>query len=163
MTFMYLRANGFPILWRQLSASRLSFQQTPQSVGLLNSAVTLIIATRHSSTSVNMYAYFVTVVASLGAVMLPQVSARPGASNSHGKAIYLTSNDQANTVIAVKLTTDGLLAGGTSTTTGGAGSNSVDGMDLPASPDALVSQSAVTVAGNVSLTGNVSLPLVVYN
>jgi hypothetical protein len=96
-----------------------------------------------------MYASLVAVVASLGAALLPQVSARPGACSSQGKAIYLISNDQANTVIAVKITTDGLLAGGTSTATGGAGSNSVDGMNMPASPDALVSQSALTVAGDV--------------
>ncbi|EHK24734.1 uncharacterized protein TRIVIDRAFT_189996 [Trichoderma virens Gv29-8] len=68
-----------------------------------------------------------------------------------GKAIYTISNGAQNSVIALPINSNGLLSQGTSTPTGGAGSNVlvVNGNKKePASPDALVSQAALTVAGN---------------
>lgn len=91
-----------------------------------------------------------------------QVSARPAKSCgsaggpgkiANGKAIYMLSNHASNSVVAVPLSDDGSLneAGGSSTNTGGAGANGVDGStNQPAAPDPLFSQSALTVAGNVS-------------
>lgn len=76
-----------------------------------------------------------------------QVSAMP--CGGSGKALYLISNDAENQVVALPIGMDGKLAKGVSMATGGAGSNSIDGStNQPAVPDALVSQSAVTVAGN---------------
>ncbi|EKG19145.1 hypothetical protein MPH_03515 [Macrophomina phaseolina MS6] len=66
-----------------------------------------------------------------------------------GKAIYLLTNDAQNAVIAVPIAADGTLSGGTVTATSGGGANSIDGAtNTSAAPDALVGQSALTVAGN---------------
>lgn len=90
-----------------------------------------------------------------------QVAARPAkscgsmggaAKVANGKAIYMLSNQASNSVVAVPIAQDGTLneAGGSSTETGGAGANGVDGStNQPAAPDPLFSQSALTVAGNV--------------
>ncbi|KAK2601436.1 hypothetical protein N8I77_010885 [Diaporthe amygdali] len=90
-----------------------------------------------------------------------QVSARPAkscgksmggqAQPANGKAIYMLSNQASNSVVAVPIANDGSLdaAGSSSTSTGGCGANGVDGeTNQPAAPDALFSQSALTVAGN---------------
>ncbi|POS79352.1 hypothetical protein DHEL01_v202237 [Diaporthe helianthi] len=89
-----------------------------------------------------------------------QVSARPArscgskgcaAKVTNGKAVYMLSNQASNTVVAVPIAQDGTLneAGGSSTTTGGAGATGIDGStNAPSNPDALFSQSALTVAGN---------------
>ena len=67
-----------------------------------------------------------------------------------GKAIYFLTNDAENAVVALPIGKDGMLAAGSVTKTGGAGSNSIDGMTKKAAaPDALVGQSALTVVGNV--------------
>lgn len=67
------------------------------------------------------------------------------------KAIYLITNDQSNSVVALPVGSDGTLSKGTLTATGGEGSNSIDGAtNQPAAPDALVGQSALTRVGNVS-------------
>lgn len=93
-----------------------------------------------------------------------QVAARPhkakpcgssggAATVANGKAIYMLSNQESNSVVAVPIAGDGTLneAGGSSTNTGGSGANGVDGeTNQPAAPDPLFSQSALTVAGNVS-------------
>ena len=80
-----------------------------------------------------------------------QAWAMPRASGLAGKAIYLISNDQSNNVVALPIdATSGMVSAGTCTATGGAGSNSIDGStNQPAAPDALISQSALTLAGNV--------------
>jgi len=68
------------------------------------------------------------------------------------KAIYMITNDpKQNAVLAIPIALDGTLAdGGTMTGTGGAGSISIDGATgEPAATDALVSQSALTLVGNV--------------
>lgn len=70
-----------------------------------------------------------------------------------GKAVYLLTNDAENSVVALPINEDGTLAAGTVTPSGGKGSNSIDGTTMgPAQPDALVSQSALTIAGSVSFT-----------
>ncbi|KAI1370560.1 hypothetical protein F4677DRAFT_350502 [Hypoxylon crocopeplum] len=66
-----------------------------------------------------------------------------------GKAVYLLTNDAVNSVVALPIKDDGTLTAGTVTPSGGKGSNSIDGATMkPAGPDALVSQSALTIAGN---------------
>ncbi|GKT52679.1 3-carboxymuconate cyclase [Colletotrichum tofieldiae] len=79
------------------------------------------------------------------------VSARPArchGTNRVGRVIYTITNDKANSVVAVPISSNGMLSGGTSISTGGAGSNFFDGTtNGPAAPDALASQSALTIAG----------------
>ena len=70
-------------------------------------------------------------------------------SVSTGKAIYFITNDEANGVVALPIANDGTLSQGTVTKTGGAGSVAVNADGQPATPDALVGQSALTMAGNV--------------
>ena len=68
-----------------------------------------------------------------------------------GKAIYLLTNDAENAVVALPIEKDGQLCRGTITKTEGAGSNFIDGKTMmKAMPDALASQSALTLAGEVS-------------
>jgi len=72
---------------------------------------------------------------------------------SVGKAVYLQSNEQQNSVISISIGHDGKLYGGNITPTGGMGGDSIDGMtNKPAAPDALSSQGSVVVNGNVSLS-----------
>ncbi|KAK4165531.1 hypothetical protein QBC43DRAFT_351127 [Cladorrhinum sp. PSN259] len=71
-------------------------------------------------------------------------SPAPGA----GKALYLITNDEANAVVALRVGPDGRLSPGSVTPTNGAGSVALNSMNQPAAPDALVSQSALTIAGN---------------
>lgn len=99
-----------------------------------------------------------------------QVSARPArscgkkggaAKVANGKAVYMLSNQASNAVVAVPIAQDGTLdeAGGSSTNTGGAGAAGIDGStNAPSNPDALFSQSALTVAGTVSQALSLFLP-----
>lgn len=64
-----------------------------------------------------------------------------------GQAIYFMTNDAENSVVAIPIGSDGTLSGGVLTSTGGAGSNAVNADNKPAVPDALVSQSALTLVG----------------
>lgn len=81
------------------------------------------------------------------------VTARPQQCNGQmavGKAIYFLTNEEQNAVAAVPISSDGTLSGGTLKCTGGKGSNSIDGTtNEPARPDPLVSQSSLSLAGNV--------------
>lgn len=67
-----------------------------------------------------------------------------------GKAIYLLTNDQANGVVAMPIGANGTLSQGTVAGTGGRGSVALNSDNQPATPDALVSQSALTLVGDVS-------------
>ena len=94
----------------------------------------------------------------LSIAFIGSVSGRPSscgagasAAPKNGKAVYIISNEKENQVLALPIDASGLLSQGTCTATGGAGSIAVDANNQPAVPDALVSQSALTVAGNVSL------------
>jgi hypothetical protein len=70
---------------------------------------------------------------------------------SVGKAIYFLTNDAENAVVALPIGPDGMLSNGTVTATGGAGSNAIhSGTQEAIIPDALISQAALTVVGNVS-------------
>lgn len=80
-----------------------------------------------------------------------QKNADPEGCKPTGKAVYLITNDAQNSVVALPISADGTLEKGTITPSGGKGSNSLDAQKQPAAPDALVSQSALTIAGNVSL------------
>jgi hypothetical protein len=68
-----------------------------------------------------------------------------------GKAIYMLTNDAENAVVALPIGADGMLSKGKVMKTGGAGSVAVDAEGKPATPDALIGQSALTVVGNVSV------------
>ncbi|KAL2414167.1 hypothetical protein ABEF95_004076 [Exophiala dermatitidis] len=64
-------------------------------------------------------------------------------------AVYLLTNEANNAVVALPVAADGTLSLGNVTGTGGAGANSIDGTtNQPAAPDALIGQSALTIAGN---------------
>lgn len=68
-----------------------------------------------------------------------------------GKALYLITNDEAaNAVVSLRVGPDGKLSPGRVTPTNGTGSIALNSMGQPATPDALVSQSALTIAGDVS-------------
>ncbi|KAL8835504.1 MAG: hypothetical protein Q9176_006853 [Flavoplaca citrina] len=102
-----------------------------------------------------------TLIYILSVLVIP--SAVVAASNSHNgenplkkedgvipKAIYFMNNEEAeNSIIALKVGEDGMLSEGSCTLTGGKGASGIDGKtSMPAGPDALFSQSAVTVRGN---------------
>ena len=77
-------------------------------------------------------------------------SKNSSARGNVAKAVYLITNDAQNSVIALPIKESGKLSHGSVTQTGGKGSNSIDMNDnLPAAPDALVSQSALTISGEV--------------
>ena len=90
-------------------------------------------------------------------LLLGSVSAAPrgckatnGNAVASGKALYFITNDRNNAVVSLAIGPDGMLSPGSAVSTGGAGSNSIDGSTKqPATPDALVSQSALTISGNV--------------
>lgn len=68
-----------------------------------------------------------------------------------GKAVYFMTNEAENAIVALPIGKDGMLSKGMVTKTGGAGSISIDGATMqPALTDALIGQSSLTVAGNVS-------------
>jgi len=85
--------------------------------------------------------------------------AQQAAKATVGKAIYFLTNDAENAVVAVPIGADGMLSKGTVMKTGGAGSIAVDTKGKPATPDALVGQSALTVVGNVSQQSESSLDI----
>jgi hypothetical protein len=72
------------------------------------------------------------------------------AARSNAKAIYFMTNTANNSIVALKVATDGTVSDGSVTATGGAGMSGVDASGAPAAPDALFSQGSVKVAGNVS-------------
>ncbi|KAI1207734.1 uncharacterized protein F4807DRAFT_462534 [Annulohypoxylon truncatum] len=73
---------------------------------------------------------------------------QPDDCKSTGKAVYLITNDQVNSVVALPIKADGTLGVGTVTPSGGNGASSINGMtNQTAGPDSLASQSALTVAG----------------
>jgi hypothetical protein len=68
----------------------------------------------------------------------------------NAKALYILANSaQGNNVISVPIGADGLLSGGTCTSTSGVGASANDSMGV-AGPDALFSQAPLTVVGDVS-------------
>jgi hypothetical protein len=68
-----------------------------------------------------------------------------------GRAAYIITNEETNMVISLAVDENGMLSAGSKVTTGGAGAVSIDGStNQPAGADPLVSQSSLTVVGNVS-------------
>lgn len=66
-----------------------------------------------------------------------------------GKAIYFITNEAENAIVALPIGKNGMVSKGSTTKTGGKGSISINGAKMmPADTDALVSQSALTVAGS---------------
>ncbi|KAL8707611.1 MAG: hypothetical protein Q9220_007398 [cf. Caloplaca sp. 1 TL-2023] len=72
------------------------------------------------------------------------------------RAIYFITNDAAgNSIVAMKVCADGTLTDGSITPTGGIGASGIDGAtNQPAGPDALFSQSALKVEGNIMVAVN---------
>lgn len=86
----------------------------------------------------------------------PGAVAGAGAVPTGAKAIYFITNDACNSVVALKVAADGTLSDGSITGTGGAGMNGLlSATGGIAAPDALFSQGAVKVAGNVGNTYSV--------
>ncbi|KFX92946.1 hypothetical protein V490_05067 [Pseudogymnoascus sp. VKM F-3557] len=79
----------------------------------------------------------------------PSNGGHPAPPQGNGpKAIYFLTNEAKNAVVALPVECDGTLSHGSVTGTGGKGANSIDqDTKLPAAPDALSSQSALTVSG----------------
>lgn len=86
--------------------------------------------------------------ASTGCIAQQQEKKKDGAKV--GKAIYMITNDAQNAVVAIPIGADGKLSAGKMAKTGGAGSIALGADGKPATPDALVGQSALTVVGHVS-------------
>ncbi|KAI0124086.1 hypothetical protein BJ170DRAFT_638125 [Xylariales sp. AK1849] len=86
------------------------------------------------------------------APMLLQVLARPAKSQAaNAKAVYMITNEQVNSVVAIPIASNGKISGcttGSSTATGGSGANGMLATNETSAPDALFSQSALTIAGN---------------
>ncbi|KAI1103012.1 hypothetical protein F4804DRAFT_311287 [Jackrogersella minutella] len=83
------------------------------------------------------------------AIKRQPVSQESDACKATGKVVYLLTNNEVNSVIALPIQADGTLASGTITPSGGNGSTTIDGTTMqPAGPDAIVSQSALTIAGD---------------
>lgn len=79
-------------------------------------------------------------------------NAVPYSCGHGGKALYLQSNEQQNSIISIPIGDDGKLYGGIATLTGGMGGDGINGMTgAPAAPDALSSQSSVFVIDDVSI------------
>lgn len=85
---------------------------------------------------------------SRSSIILPRREAKPAGMTA--KAIYFITNDEAgNGVGAISINRDGTLREASITNTGGNGAIAVDADGKPAVPDALISQSALAVAGSV--------------
>ncbi|KAF7557962.1 hypothetical protein G7Z17_g247 [Cylindrodendrum hubeiense] len=88
------------------------------------------------------------VLSSWLTLLVQESAARPSLCEN-AKSIYVMSNEDVNSVIAVPIGKNGKLFGGTSTATGGKGARVIDGTThVSALTDGLVSQSCLTVAGH---------------
>ncbi|KAK7419295.1 hypothetical protein QQX98_003447 [Neonectria punicea] len=95
-----------------------------------------------------MHLHILPLLLSVAPVALGHPAGCKAAARS-GKAIYVVTNNEENAIISLPIATDGMLSKGRYTKTGGAGSNAIDdATKQPAGPDALLSQSALTVVGN---------------
>ena len=114
-----------------------------------------------SPASTSRLSYLVNMYSSIFLSLALAVSALPTAHvrRDHDRgAVYYLSNDAQNNVVALNVARDGTLTDGTTTSTNGAGSNGINPMTGGlVAPDALFSQQALTVAGNVSSPWSSSL------
>lgn len=87
--------------------------------------------------------------------LLSSANAAPGTRArtelaQNAKAVYLLSNEVQNSVVALKVNSDGTLSPGSVHLTGGKGGASIDSAtNKTAVTDVLISQSALKVDGNV--------------
>lgn len=81
---------------------------------------------------------------------MPKPGAGPVKAQLMGAA-YITTNEESNSVLAVAIDKNGMLAKSKMVATGGCGSVSLDSTKQPVKADPLVSQSALTVAGQARL------------
>lgn len=72
------------------------------------------------------------------------------------KAVYLMTNEASgNSIVGLKVAADGSLTAGSLTPTGGKGASGIDGStNQTAAPDALFSQSAIKVEGDMMVAVN---------
>lgn len=104
-----------------------------------------------------MYNFRIALLPGLLSTAALTTLAYPTGGASSGKAIYVITNDETNAVLALPIR-NGLLAAGGMTKTGGAGANGILSSTMqPAGPDALFSQSSLTIAGMVRLLNPVVL------
>jgi len=99
----------------------------------------------------SLSAAFLTLLASsTTALAVPKSNSCQPASGAttNAKAIYFITNAASNSVVALKVASDGTVSDGSITATGGAGMSGVGSTGAPAAPDSLFSQGAVKVAGN---------------
>lgn len=86
-----------------------------------------------------------------------EAGAAVGRTNKNAKAVYFLTNDAKNSVVALKVDTDGTLSDGSITLTGGSGASGIESKNnATAGPDSLFSQSALKAEGNVSMRTTVS-------
>ncbi|CUM65833.1 uncharacterized protein PRCAT00003482001 [Priceomyces carsonii] len=72
-----------------------------------------------------------------------------------GRALYFQTNEDTNSIIALKILENGTLVEGTITSTGGSGASSISSAtNMSASPDGLSSQGSVTVVGTTLFAVN---------
>lgn len=88
----------------------------------------------------------------LSAAALPLDTRGESCEAPHGaKAIYFLTNEDSNSVVAIPISLNGTLSGGATIATGGKGGSAVNAATGGANgPDALGSQSALTVVDDVS-------------
>ncbi|KAK4032135.1 hypothetical protein C8A01DRAFT_41419 [Parachaetomium inaequale] len=77
-----------------------------------------------------------------------------GTGPAVGRAVYFITNDESNAVVALPIGHDGKLSPGSVTLTDGTGAVALNGNNQPATPDALVSQSALTISGDAIFAVN---------
>lgn len=95
----------------------------------------------------------------LSATALPLDARGESGKAPHGsKAIYFLTNEDSNSVVAIPISVNGTLSGGATIATGGKGGSTVKATGGVNGPDALGSQSALTVVDDVS-----RYPLHVYS
>ncbi|KAJ4351132.1 uncharacterized protein N0V89_006471 [Didymosphaeria variabile] len=101
----------------------------------------------------NLCTLFVLVALRTPASALPRSKA--GCQNAAtGKAVYVITNAAQNAIAAMPISAKGTLGNATITSTSGQGSVALDADGKPATPDALVGQSALTIAGQHIFTVN---------
>jgi hypothetical protein len=82
------------------------------------------------------------------------------AYRQNAKAIYFMTNEELNSIVAIPVGFNGTLSGAITTCTGGNGGSTIDSTTgKPNAPDALASQSSLTIAGKVGSLPELSLLL----
>ncbi|KAK2810249.1 hypothetical protein FQN50_003219 [Emmonsiellopsis sp. PD_5] len=78
----------------------------------------------------------------------------PAPHKETAKAVYFTSNNKRNSVIALKVNEDGTLTEGSATLTEGQGGQAINANGEPNGPDALTSQHALAVSEDILVSVN---------